>query len=596
MSRDRHILASVLKQHWSLVVVTCGLSLASALSEVFSIGMLIPFLQAFTDDGGTAFRTGIAWIDDHVLAVSGSRMTRMYRICGIILGASLLRSALEYGAEVYATVSRARIVEYLRNRIVDQLLRVSPQFFLKRRSGDLLNSITNEIGRTSAAVSVVFNVATQATLVLAYLAFMVWISWRLSAVAILVFGLLGLGLTYIMRRVQEGGQYISQSNSTFTSRITEFIQGIRTIVAYNRQPFERERLQQSIRDIADATIHTHKRKALVRPVSQATVSAVLIVLIVFALEVYVLPGALSIAFLLTFLFALFRMMPSVHNLNSQRSVWAENRAGLARVAELIDDVGKPYLPDGSREATAPTDAIVFENVWFAYETGEPVLRDVNVRIEAGHTTALVGGSGAGKTTLADLIPRMFDPTTGRILWDGIDLCDFDVRSLRDHIATVSQHTYVFNDTARSNIAYGRLEATDDEIREAASMANAHSFIKALDNGYDTVLGDRGVRLSGGQRQRIAIARALLNDPDVLILDEATSHLDSISEHLVQESMERLMQNRTVVAIAHRLSTIENADWVIVLEDGEVVEQGTYDYLLERRGWLWRYHRMQFQEA
>jgi subfamily B ATP-binding cassette protein MsbA len=558
--------------------------------------MLIPFLQTFTSDGGQAFQTGVGWVDQYILDVEGSKIDRAYRICGIILVATLARSAIGYAAEVYSTISRARIVQYLRNRIVEQLRTVSYSFFSNRRGGDILNSIMNEITRSSAAVSVVFNVISQGAVILMYFSLMVWISWKLSLLAAVVFGVLAAGLTYLMRLVRRGGKRISQANSSFSSRITEFIEGVRTVILYNRQPYEKNRLEDAVGEIAETTIETRKRKAVIQPLSQAVVSSVLIVLILFALQFYVLQGELEIAFLLTFLFALFRLMPKVHNLNSQRGVWAENRAGLSRVAELIDDSGKPYLSDGTKEAKPPQESISFENVWFAYDSDDLVLRDINIRLEAGDMTALVGSSGAGKTTLADLIPRLHDPTSGRVLLDGVDLREFKVRSLRDQIAVVSQDTYIFNDTAEANIEYGRLGASSQEIREVAKMANAHQFITEMEDGYDALLGDRGMRLSGGQRQRIAIARALLNDPKVLILDEATSDLDSISEKLVQRSMERLMEGRTVLAIAHRLSTIENADKVIVLEDGEVVEKGSYEELLSRGGKLWEYHNIQTQET
>jgi subfamily B ATP-binding cassette protein MsbA len=223
-----------------------------------------------------------------------------------------------------------------------------------------------------------------------------------------------------------------------------------------------------------------------------------------------------------------------------------------------------------------------------------VIKGIDLCIEKGQTTALVGATGAGKSTLVDLIPRFYDPTRGRILYDGTDLRDFDVISLRDRIAIVSQSTHIFNDAAAANIAYGASDASPERIRWAAEQANALQFIEEMENGLDTMLGEGGVRVSGGQRQRIAIARALLQDPDILILDEATSDLDSVTERLVQGALERLMQDRTVVAIAHRLSTIEHADKVAVLEDGKIVEQGTYDELLARKGQLWEYHRTQYE--
>jgi len=362
------------------------------------------------------------------------------------------------------------------------------------------------------------------------------------------------------------------------------------------QDFERDRLHHGAKASADAVINGYKGKALLQPVSQAIISVVIIVLVVWAMQFLVLSGKLDIAYVLTFLFALFRMTPIINNLNNQRGILAETEAGLQNIADVLERSDKPYLEEGSRVAEPLSTEITFENVDFAYEPGELVLEDVNLSIPQGKTTAIVGASGAGKSTLVDLIPRFDDPTRGRLLYDGVDFREFTVHSLRAQIGVVSQSTQIFNASVTENIAYGTLDATFETVREAARQANALEFINEMPEGFDTVLGDRGVRLSGGQRQRIAIARAILRNPEILILDEATSALDSISEQLVQQSLERLMKGRTVIAIAHRLSTIEHADWVVVLEDGRIVEQGTYEDLIERRGQLWEYHAIQFQVA
>jgi ATP-binding cassette, subfamily B, bacterial MsbA len=255
---------------------------------------------------------------------------------------------------------------------------------------------------------------------------------------------------------------------------------------------------------------------------------------------------------------------------------------------------KPYFMDGQQIFAGLQQSIDFESVDFSYITGEPILHDITLSISCGETTALVGSSGAGKTTLADLLPRFYDPSRGRILVDGVNLKDLKIDSLRRRMAIVSQDTFIFDATVRENIVYGVDNASDSDIYEAARMANALEFIQDMPYGFETELGDRGIRLSGGQRQRIAIARALLRNPEILILDEATSALDSVTERLIQESLEKLSAGRTVIAIAHRLSTISNADKVVVLERGRIVEQGSYQALLDQRGELWKYHKMQYE--
>ena len=593
--RHTALLESFRKFRWP-IFLTIFFSILAAAFEVFSIGLLIPFLRSLSGESANTFSTGLAWFDHWVLAVDAPQVERLYRICGVILLSTWMRSFLTYLSSIYGMKSRAWTVEDLRMRIVDQLQEVSLRFFSKARGGELLNSLTNEIGSVSSSLMVITAVITRTSLLLVYAALMFWISWQLSLLVIVSFGLLSLGLTRLIGLIRRSGQKIPRANGRFVSAATEFISGIRTVVAFNNQSYERERLQNAANGVASAIIETGRRSFMVQPLSQAVVSTVLIAVIILATQFFVLPGTLDMALLLTFLFTLLRLMPIVHTLNNQRGELAKFRGSMMNVEELLRTNNKPYLIDGEWEAAPLRDAITFEDVSFAYDPGEPILRDIDLQIERGKTTAIVGASGAGKSTLVDLIPRFHDPDAGRVLLDGVDLRELKVASLRRKIAMVSQVSFIFNDTVAANISYGTPDVSFDRIREAAEQANALEFIEAMPEGFNTELGDQGVRLSGGQRQRIAIARALLRDPEILILDEATSALDSVSERLVQQSLERLMKGRTVIAIAHRLSTVENADWVVVLEEGQIAEQGTYDELLVRKGQLWEYHSLQFQSA
>ncbi len=592
LSSTHKIILPSFRRHWKLIALTVLFSFGAALFEGASLGLIIPFLQTFSQESAS-FQLGIRWIDVYILGSEGSQIGQLIRICGFILLATWSRSFFGYLADVYATKSRAHIVENLRMRVVDQLQSVALRFFATTRNGEILNTITNEIGRSTIAVGVIFGSILHGSLLLIYLSLIIWISWQLSLIVLLFFGILTFGLSGVVRSVRKQSQRVTEASGAFTSAITELIEGIRTVTLYNQQPYEHARLSKATERLADATINTTKRSLLVRPISQAIVSTVLILILIFAVWKFVLPGHLDIAFLLTFLFALFRMMPCVDNLNNLRGQWAHSWAGLVNIANLLQRDDKLYLSNGTTQTAPLEEGISFYNVSFAYEPGKTVLKDITARFEKGKMTALVGGSGAGKSTMADLIPRLFDPTEGQVLYDGVDLREFDVHSLRDRIAVVSQSTHIFNDTVENNIAYGTPNVSREDVLAAAKQANASEFIDNMEDGLGTVLGDRGVRLSGGQRQRIAIARAILRNPDILILDEATSALDSVSERLVQQSVEELMKGRTVIAIAHRLSTIENADWVIVLEQGEIVEQGRYDELLSERGRLWNYHSLQF---
>jgi len=596
VTRERRLLLRSFLKFSPLIGLTILLSLLAAGAEVFSIGMLIPFLKNLSAEAGEGFRTGVAWVDRHVLAAGGTKLERMYRIFGLILAATWMRSGFGYLSNLLGVKVRARVTEDLRMRIVDQLQAVALRFYSTTRTGEIINSAKGEMGRMAGLIGVMKTVVERGLLLVAYVAFMAVISWKLTLVVLVLLGVMAGGLTRLIRSVRRQGGRLTRANGRLTSALTEFVGGIRTVVAFNRQEDERQRLHDAVREKAEAVIETTRRNQAVQPLSQAFVSTIMIIVVALAVQFFVFAGTLDMALLLAFLFALFRAMPVIHQLNSQRGNWAKNQAALENIAALLRRDDKPYLEDGPDEAPALREAITFEDVHFAYEPGEPVLEGVSVRIPRGQTTALVGATGAGKSTLADLIPRFYDPTAGRVCYDGVDVRTFTAQSLRARMAVVSQNTYVFNDTVHANIAYGDPDASFEQIVEVADQANALGFIEDMNDGFDTVLGERGVKLSGGQRQRVAIARALLRDPEILILDEATSALDSVTEKQVQASLARLMRGRTVVAIAHRLSTVEDADQVVVLEEGRIVEQGGYRKLLERRGQLWEYHATQYQMA
>ena len=397
-------------------------------------------------------------------------------------------------------------------------------------------------------------------------------------------------------RVREASFTVSKANNRFTSTAIEFINGMRTVQAFTTQDLERKRFYETSSDVVTTSTKAVLGLAIVRPIAEGAATTILVGMIILSITVFVTNNTLQIASLLTFLFILFRIVPVVHEINGYRASLSSFKGSVDNVTEFLKTDNKTYLEDGRVQFSGLQQAIEFVSVDFSYELNNVVLHDITLVIKRGEMTALVGASGAGKTTLADLIPRFYDPTQGKVLIDGVDLRNFSINSVRRKMAIVSQDTFIFNTSVRANIAYGREEATEAELWEVARLANALEFILEMPQGFDTQLGDRGVRLSGGQRQRIAIARALLRDPDILILDEATSALDSVSERLIQESLGNLSAGRTVIAIAHRLSTIVRADKVIVLEQGRILEQGGYQELLLQRGKLWKYHQMQHESG
>jgi subfamily B ATP-binding cassette protein MsbA len=417
------------------------------------------------------------------------------------------------------------------------------------------------------------------------------ISWQLSISALILFGMLSVMISSFVVRVREASFPVSQAGADFTSSGIELISAMRTIQTSSTQNFERERFYAVSEKVKLALFKLNKAVDLIRPLAEAISTTILILVIIVGFNFFVVGGELKTSSLLTFMFVLFRMMPLVEQVNGLRVELGSYGGSIDKLKQILKTEDKVYLKNGDVQFDKLQHSIDFINVSFGY-TEQTILQDINLSIKCGQTTALVGTSGAGKTTLADLIPRLYDPTQGIILVDGIDMRNLDIDSLRRKMAIVSQDTFIFNASVRDNITYGLGAVEEKDLRLVASQANALEFILEMPEGFETKLGDRGVRLSGGQRQRIAIARAMLRNPDILILDEATSALDSVTERLIQESLEELSKGCTVIAIAHRLSTIVSADKIVVLEKGKIIEQGSYQELIDQRGALWKYHQVQ----
>jgi len=569
-------------------------TLLSAIFEGFGVGFILSFLKSLTNPDAAPIRTGVGWFDVWILGVNASATGRLYRISALILLTTLLRLSFTYLGRLYSYICQFTLQYQLRLRLFEQLQALSLSYFAKTRAGVLANSLTNEIFQVGLAFEVISIFVTRGSTLLAYLVSMFLLSWQLTIISVLVFSLLSVGLSTLLSRVREASFEKSEASGSFTSVSLEFINGIRTVQAFAAQDFERKRFYSANLQVLKAANKSRAAQALVEPLTEGAATTMLIGMLIIAFAILIPSGQLQAASLLTFLFVLLRLMPLVRQVNGARAKLSSFQGSLSNIKELLRSDNKPYLQNGKVPFSGLKRAIEFVSVDFGYDAKSPVLHDITLSIQQGQMTALIGASGAGKTTLADLIPRFYDPTQGQILINGIDLRELEINSLRRKLAVVSQDTFIFNTSVRNNIAYAVETADEAAIWEAARLANALEFMQELPEGFDTQLGDRGVRLSGGQRQRIAIARALLRDPEILILDEATSALDSVSERLIQESLEKLSAGRTVIAIAHRLSTIIRADKVVVLEQGRIVEQGRYQELLEQRGRLWRYHQMQHE--
>jgi len=590
--QQNYIFLREFKYFWGAAILAILFSIFAAFFEGITIGVINAFLQGLTNPLKPPIKTGLEWFNIWVLAIQSPVSERVLRLGLLIILLGWLRSLFTYLGSFYSKLSEVSFGDRIRKSVFDQLISLNLSYFSKSKSGDLIHCITNEVINIQKSFWSACSLFIRGSTLFVYIVSMFVISWQMSIAAILLFGSAAIVISKFVLRVRELTFPVGQAYSDFSSTTLEFISGIRTILTSDTQEFERKRFYKSSEEIRDKHFRLMKAMDIVRPIGEAVSTTILISVIVITFNVLVSNGLLDSAALLTFMFILFRMIPLVDQVNSIRVELGSYSSSYERLKDILSPYDKSYFENGHIKLQNFQHSINFVDVEFSYNSDQIILQDINLSIEQGNTVAFVGASGAGKTTLVDLVPRLNDPTKGSIYIDGINLSHIEINSLRGKIAIVSQDTFIFNASVADNIAYGLDSVNDEDLYDVAKRANALDFILEMSEGFNTILGDRGVRLSGGQRQRIAIARALLRKPKILILDEATSALDSVTERLIQDSLENISKGCTVIAIAHRLSTIVRADKVVVLEKGRIVEQGTYHDLIEKKGSLWKYHQMQ----
>lgn len=521
---------------------------------------------------------------------------RALAMVGVLIFALLLKNLAFYGGAVVSNLLSRSYVYNLRKDGLRLLLDVDLDYHANVRLGDLMNNLNTEVNRVAVAVRTLDRIATLVITILVFLGILVAISWPLTLVAILLMAGVALANQVSINQAKGFGQALSKAAGALSSRTIEVLSGIRLVKTTANEEREFEVINRLVRQREEAEFKSQLVYASISPTNEMLSILALIALILIgrALLSEQLESVSSV--LLIYLVVLFRLLPFIGQLNSSRSQLASTSASADVIEAFLNRADKPFMANGHRPFATLNEGIRFSHLSFRYPKAEGwALQDIDLFLPKGQTLALVGSSGAGKSTLADLLPRFYDPTQGSIEIDGTDLREFDIQSFRRRLGVVSQDTFLFNASVKDNIRYGCPQATDEEVTEAARRANAEEFILKLPQGYETLIGDRGILLSGGQRQRLAIARALVQNPEILILDEATSALDTISERLVQQAIDDLSKDRTTLVIAHRLSTVQRANQIAVLDKGRVVEVGTHQTLLAQGEHYAKLYAMQFSD-
>ena len=600
-----------LKKYWRHMIVSIILTVAYALLSGFSIWMLIPFIGNIFDADkkqeiiqfekkvkvGTLadFKAKIKNQVDE-LVEGKTKQDTLKRLCILIVVVYFLKNLIGYAQSYTMYFIEQSVARDFRDSLYRHLHRLSLMYFHQHKTGELISTIISDIRIVNETIgmSLIYFIRDP-VLLLSYLAIMILLSWKLTLMVLLVTPLSLFIIVKIGAKLKRYSARSQEGMAEMISILQETISGIRIVKAFAMERFEIEKFKKELNKFLKTMLKMARVGRAASPINEFLgVLFGMIILWVGGNQVLSgAPDALRPEEFIVFLVALFMLMQPARNLSRANNKIQVGLAAAERVFRMLDT--KPRVADrpDAIGVNYIRDSIRFEDISFRYDDNDAVLSDVNLDVKAGEMVAIVGPSGAGKSTLVDLIPRFYDPSKGRITIDGVDLRDIQIDSLRGMMGIVTQETVLFNDTLWNNIAYGLSDIAEERVIEAAKAANAHDFIVEFAGGYETIIGDRGVKLSGGQRQRIAIARAILKDPPILILDEATSSLDTESEALVQEAVERLMENRTSVVIAHRLSTIRKAHRIIVIDEGRIVQQGTHRDLIAGDGVYKKLYGLQF---
>ncbi len=528
---------------------------------------------------------------DHI--IPSGQLARLWWVVAAILMTAAATGLFQYGHSYLMSMVGQRAIYTIRNALYQHIQNLSMSFFDNRRTGELMSRVTNDVNSLQQLItSGIADIVTDVFTFVAIAILLLVTDWQLTLFLLLTFPIMISTTRHFSRRIRGAYRAVQEEIAHVNEHLQETIASIRVVKSFANEDYEVGRFSERNRRSMEANLNAVRLWSVFFPLLDVLNQLSTVVVLAFGAR-QVMLGRLSVGALVAFVAYLQQLQRPIRRFGRVMNVIQQGGAAAERIFEILDT--QPDVQEKPDAVPLPRvkGHIRFEHVTFSYDGQRNALTDFNLEIEPGMTVALVGPSGAGKSTVANLLARFYDPQEGRVLVDGYDVRDVTLASLRRQMGIVSQEILLLHGSVRENIAYGKPEAARAEVEEAARAANAHDFIMSFPQGYDSPIGERGIRLSGGQRQRIAIARAILKDPRILILDEATSQLDSEAEHLIQEALYRLLQGRTSLVIAHRLSTIRRADLIVVLDKGRIVEQGTHDELLAKGGRYAELHSLQF---
>ena len=574
--------------------------------SLLSVLMLFPFIDLLFNDSPKAVSektiTSVFDLKDIItvyfaeIVSSYDKLDVLKYLCLLILITFFLKNLFTYLQTYFMSVVEQGILKDLRFDLYRHYLELPLSFFTDERKGNLISRIINDVQIVKdSLIAVVNSLFRDPPSLIVYSVVLFMFNWKLTLIIFLLAPVSAVILSKVGNSLKRSSIKSQEKISDITSTLDETLGAIRVVKAFGMEDYETKRFRKENTTYFDLLVKLSRKRALGSPISEFIgVITIVIILYFFGADIIKGQSDMTPGAFIFYLAIFFQMMPSLKLFGQMFNSYKEGTAAAERVFGLLDTEATIVNSPDALVLSEFNDSIEFKNASFKYEKSEYILKDINLKIEKGKIIAIVGPSGAGKSTLVDLIPRFYDLTSGNLFIDGTDIRNVNIESLRKLMGIVTQETILFNDTIRHNIAYGENDIPISQIIEASKAANAHKFIETIESGYDTVIGDRGVKLSGGERQRLSIARAILKNPPILILDEATSSLDTESEILVQQAIERLMHGRTSIVIAHRLSTIQNADMIVVLEQGKIAETGTHSKLLLTSGLYKKLYNLQFR--